>query len=399
MSVLLNGSSQFLDVATPKAAYPYSVSFWFKTADVDQGGGNAVLVSNDYGSSSTPHQNLSLLAGTRTNNEVSASTYATTWATAYCVSPYPQNDTWHHVTIVFPDASNRHVLLDGASRSAMPGTQNATSVNYFSVGARYRSSPSVFYGGRIAEVAFYGVALSDAEAAQLAGGTNPQDVQAANLLNYWTLASGNGSAVGGSALTEHNSPTYSAGDHPSIDAPSSSSSSSASSSPSSSSSASSSSSSFSSSSASSSSSSYSSSSTSSSSSSLGPLQFPALSKGVDVAITEDVADTGELVSDPNRGRRLLAEDAYKAAHRLRLTISYMSAADRVTLARFYLHTTVGGVCVWEWRHPKSDQLWLLRFDPRRPPVYSRQPRQPDKHRAELTVVEALADGYLTGIYT
>ena len=111
-----------------------------------------------------------------------------------------------------------------------------------------------------------------------------------------------------------------------------------------------------------------------------------------------MADVGQLTSAPSRGRRLIAEDVYKAAHRLRLTISYMSVADRVTLARFYLTTTVGGVRVWEWRHPQSDQLWLLRFDPQRPPVYSRQPRQPDKHRAELTVLEELADGTLTEIY-
>jgi hypothetical protein len=138
---------------------------------------------------------------------------------------------------------------------------------------------------------------------------------------------------------------------------------------------------------------------SSSCSSVAPLVFPTLSKGVDLSIGEDIADAGQLASDPNQGRRLVRAIAYKASHRVRLSVSYMTQADRRTLARFYLTTAAGPVQVWEWTHPKSGQTYLLSFDPETPPIWSREPRQPDKHHAEMTLIEHLADGYLTGVYS
>ncbi|HUX17078.1 MAG TPA: LamG domain-containing protein [Phycisphaerae bacterium] len=137
---------------------------------------------------------------------------------------------------------------------------------------------------------------------------------------------------------------------------------------------------------------------SSSTSSAGPLEFVSLGKGVDMAIREEVADAGLLASDPSAGRRLVTDPIYKAAHRHKLSISYMSVSDRILLARFYLTTTTGACRVWEWTHPKSDQVWLLRFDPQVPPVYGRHAEQPDKHHAELTVLEDITDGYVLGVY-
>ena len=216
MSVALNGSTQFLDIATPKSGFPFSVSFWFKTTDVSQGGANATLVSNDTGTSGS--QNISLLSGLTANYPVTAFSYATSWSTAYQVSPWPANNTWHHVTVVWTSSSSRHVLLDGASKGTGGGSQNTTGISYFSVGARFRNTPSVFYSGSIAEVVFYGSALSDANAVLLASGTNPQDVDAVNILGYWTLYDDNSEELGGTSLTEHASPTYATGDHPTISA-------------------------------------------------------------------------------------------------------------------------------------------------------------------------------------
>ena len=137
---------------------------------------------------------------------------------------------------------------------------------------------------------------------------------------------------------------------------------------------------------------------SSSTSSAGPLEFVSLGKGVDMAIREEGADAGLLASDPSAGRRLVTDPIYKAAHRHKLTISYMSVTDRILLARFYLTTTTGACRVWEWTHPTSAQVWLLRFDPQVPPVYGRHAEQPDKHHAELTVLEDITDGYVLGVY-
>jgi hypothetical protein len=137
---------------------------------------------------------------------------------------------------------------------------------------------------------------------------------------------------------------------------------------------------------------------SSSSSSVAPLQFPTLGKGVEFQIDEDVPDAGQWVSDADQGRRDVAVETYKAVHRHRLRIRYMSSADRRTLARFYLNTTVGSSRVFEWLHPMSGQLWLLRFDAERAPVWRRAERQPEKHHVDFAVIEEIADGYCLGIY-
>jgi len=216
MSVILNGTNQFLDVATPKAAYPFSMSFWFKTADVDQG--VKAIVSNDSGTSNS--QNTAQLRSDAANDPIAAASYLSSWQLAYSVSPFPQNDTWHHGLVVFAGINDRRVLLDGASKGTNVGGQSAQSNNYVSIGARFRSSPSLHFAGNIAEVAFYGSAVSDANAILLAGGTNPQDVDAGNLLDYWTLFDDNTTEVGGTNLTENNSPSYASGDHPTIDLPS-----------------------------------------------------------------------------------------------------------------------------------------------------------------------------------
>lgn len=128
------------------------------------------------------------------------------------------------------------------------------------------------------------------------------------------------------------------------------------------------------------------------------MTFPDLGKGVDVTLSEEVADDGARDSGAAGGRRLIGQAAYKTMHRHRLTVSFMALADRITLAQFYLSTTVGAVRVWEWTHPKTEQTWLLRFDPDQPPVWSRERRQPDRHHAELTVVEDITDGYVRGVY-
>lgn len=137
---------------------------------------------------------------------------------------------------------------------------------------------------------------------------------------------------------------------------------------------------------------------SSSSSSASPLQFVTLTKGVDVEIAETVADAGLLASDEQTGRRRVTDMLYRAKHRLTMSISYMGVTDRINLAKFYLSTTTGACRVWEWTHPKSGETWLLRFDRESPPVYGRHANQPDRFFAQLTVIEELADGYLTGIY-
>jgi len=113
---------------------------------------------------------------------------------------------------------------------------------------------------------------------------------------------------------------------------------------------------------------------------------------------ESVDDHGTPASEPAEGKTWVGLIYYKAVHQLHMTIRYMTTADRITIARFYLNDTIGGVHPFELIHPKTGQTWLVRFDPDRPPQWSLEPRLWEKHRCEIWFLEDIADGYLLGIY-
>lgn len=137
---------------------------------------------------------------------------------------------------------------------------------------------------------------------------------------------------------------------------------------------------------------------SSSSSSAAPLTWPTLSKGLAFEIVEEVADHGVQASDPSHGLPTTARRTYKATRRLTVKIRHMTLTDRVALARFYLTTTSGPVTTFELTHPKSDQIWRVRFDPDHPPQWSQATDHPDRHHFDGWLVEDITDGYCLGVY-
>jgi hypothetical protein len=129
--------------------------------------------------------------------------------------------TWIHILGVFTSTTLRAVFLDGSSK----GTDTTSIVGAVSElvlcrrrrNAAIGSMPS---GSYIAEVAVWSSALSDANAASLAAGVNPQDIDFANLQAYWplTTVTTNTDVIGSNNLTESTTLTYSA-THPTISAP------------------------------------------------------------------------------------------------------------------------------------------------------------------------------------
>ncbi len=137
---------------------------------------------------------------------------------------------------------------------------------------------------------------------------------------------------------------------------------------------------------------------SSSESSATARTWPTLSRGYDLEIVEEVDDDGIGASDPQYGQVLTTPNFYRAVHRLRLSMRYLSQADRVTLERWILETTIGTVHAFEVTHPKTAQTWLVRFDPAAPPRWATEPKNMEKHRFEAELLEDIGDGYLMGIY-
>jgi len=217
MSVVLNGSTQYLDLENAAAnltggtMFPCSVSCWMKTTDLDQ---TSALVSIDDGSSK---QNISQFRGSVAGDYVAAACYDGAWDLAIS-STGVSSGTWTHVLVVFNSATDRRVYID-ASKQTDSGSCSSSSGagGDIGIGCRFpQGTPSLYFGGKIAEVAVWDMALTDANATSLAGGSATDSIQSSNLVYYWSLygdANSDGGSIG-TNLTEYNSPTYDTGDHP-----------------------------------------------------------------------------------------------------------------------------------------------------------------------------------------
>lgn len=125
-------------------------------------------------------------------------------------------NTWQHAAAVFTTDTDRDVYINGGSKGSAAGTEVvAPSINRTGIGCLYRQSITYYMSGKIAEVAIWDIALTQAEIAQLAGGATPTTIQSGNLLAYWPLLSDGTDSSGNSKdLSASGAPTYDSNDHP-----------------------------------------------------------------------------------------------------------------------------------------------------------------------------------------
>jgi len=212
MSYVLDGSTDALYCAAPVVAYPFSISAWVKTTDFDQ---NGVVASIDRGSSGD--QNWLNFFGSAAGDYIRAAAYDGTYGVATTTAGLTSG--WHHLLGVFASATDRRVYLDGGGKGTDVTDHDATSeLTYLTVGGRYAAGSDLNFGGYIAELGIWDLALSDANAAALAGGAYPTDVELGNLLDYFSFgedAISDGGSVG-STLIDDGTATFNAGEHPTM---------------------------------------------------------------------------------------------------------------------------------------------------------------------------------------
>lgn len=219
MSYDFDGSgSANLNVATPITALPFTMMAWFKV-DNTTSGHTLVCLGN-----ATDSEIMRLGASGdvasdpvmfRATNSGGSNANITT-STGFTAS------TWRHACAVATSTNTvRHVYLDGAGKvSSSSNIRDITAATRIAIGAQYQAG---VYGadteGKIAHVALWNIALSDAEVASLAGGANPLAVQAANLVAYWPLTADLVDVVGAVTLTNGGGVTFDGADNPTVDAP------------------------------------------------------------------------------------------------------------------------------------------------------------------------------------
>lgn len=97
-------------------------------------------------------------------------------------------NTWNHVCAVCLSATSKTIYLNGGSKATIVTSSVPSGALRVTIGG-YNVAGTLFspLTGRIADVAIWNTALSDAEVAALAGGTPSSLIRRSNLKAFWPL--------------------------------------------------------------------------------------------------------------------------------------------------------------------------------------------------------------------
>ena len=132
-------------------------------------------------------------------------------------------NAWHHIVGIWGATNSRRIILDGDIGNAVTDVNNAVvaNVDQITIAVSADSTPFGYVTGRVAEVAWYDVALTDAEGVILADAYSALFVRPQSLIAYHPCIgrlSPEIDPVGGFDMALVNGPTQA--DHPRIIYPS-----------------------------------------------------------------------------------------------------------------------------------------------------------------------------------
>ncbi len=213
MSVVLNGSSQYLTSSSSDINRKnFTVHCWLKTNSASTGQiaagiakdvtGNNTASIGIYGAGQQPRANLD--SPSEANVEA---THADTLSAS----------TWTPVAIV-ADGTDFWVYHNGSASStiAITASFEVTSLTNV-IGALLNSGPaySLYFDGKIAEVAYWNINLTSEEFRLLGLGVPANQIRSGELKHYYKLDDATDSA-GSADLTAAGSPTYDTDDNPTL---------------------------------------------------------------------------------------------------------------------------------------------------------------------------------------
>ena len=116
--------------------------------------------------------------------------------------------TWHHVCGVAVSTTDRRCFLDGGNKGTNTTSKGDPTVTETAIGSR--TSTNDFFDGKLAEIAIWNIALTDAQVLMLARRVSPLSIRPDALVHYWPLY-GVGSPepdyIGTLNMTLNNTPT------------------------------------------------------------------------------------------------------------------------------------------------------------------------------------------------
>jgi hypothetical protein len=178
-----DGTADHLNSGTSaafSATYPTSLACWFNT-DVT---GIADWIIDLGDGTNNNHFSLKLGPAFVVEAEVRDSVGTTTVANS---STTITGGVWQHAAAVFSANNSKAAFLNGANKGTDANTANVGTINIIAIGAFYNGAILGEYDGRLAEMAIWNVALTDAEVATLGAGYSPLFVRPQNLVHYVSM--------------------------------------------------------------------------------------------------------------------------------------------------------------------------------------------------------------------
>lgn len=198
-----DGSSQYGYVAAT-VAEPFSIAGWFQpdgtgVTDVFMALSSNVVATNWWIAGVDAASNK-IFAQKRNGASIGSAVSTTTVSAG----------TWHHFAAVFASNTSRTVYLDGAGKGTNATSVTDPSHNFLTAALVLNGGPGALpFNGKLAELAIWSAALTDASAAALAAGVSPRFIGPSFLSFYAPLigrASPEPDLIGGNDLTLVNSP-------------------------------------------------------------------------------------------------------------------------------------------------------------------------------------------------
>jgi hypothetical protein len=199
----------FTSDTTPVTAAPFTVAAWFYPADATNYKTICYIGDKDV----ADHYFLLQLGGTGAV-KVRATARGNVSQTATSTANYSAS-VWQHAAAVFASATSRTAYLDGVAGTENTVSQTPSGCDRIAIGGNRDSTPDDYFGGRIAELGIWNVALTAGEIQSLADGMSPLRVRRTSLVRYYPLPANTGDAFdySGNAGTLTDTNTVSVADH------------------------------------------------------------------------------------------------------------------------------------------------------------------------------------------
>lgn len=166
------------------ASPPFTVALWFRPANLTS---DYTLVSLPDKDAAADYYDIGL-DGTAVGEPIRA-TAREAGSTNEALSTAGPTDTttWRSATAIYASATDRRAFFDGGNKGTNSTSRTPAGVDRFSVGRNGRSAPFGYFGGHMAWVFVWNVALDDADVAAWHGGDLAQQ---ASMVAAWdfTLA-------------------------------------------------------------------------------------------------------------------------------------------------------------------------------------------------------------------